>query len=258
MTAPSRYTADTTLHVYEAEDARDVRRIRREVEGRQWAASHGIPTVETIDKDPDDRWLVSRRVWDEPGEPATYVVAAQEMSQRIQRLPHPHFATSGQAWRAPRRSLAVRVARLLRAGVDLPAFASTRSAYERLACDTTLHGDYHRDNVLNTTGSLGHVTVIDWEFTGVGPRHQDMVRMVVDLRDVAVARDAWNRLVGSVPSADRPALAIQLRWLALRTYASEVTVPPSRLDPVRCERRRARWSDVQEWAAELAPVKTGR
>lgn len=258
MTALSRHAADDTVHVYEAENARDVRRIRREVEGRRWAASHGIPTVETLDKDPDDRWLVSRRVWDEPGEPARYVVAALEMSQRIQRLPHPHFTTPGQAWRAPRRSLAVRVARLLRAGIDLQMFATTRNAYERLACDTTLHGDYHRDNVLNTTGSLGHVTVIDWEFTAAGPRHQDMVRLVVDLRDVAVARDAWNLLVGSVRRAERPALAIQLRWLALRTYASEVTVRPSRLDAVECERRRARWLDVQDWARDLAPIEPGR
>ncbi len=249
----SRHANDPALLVYEARDARDVLRIRREVEGRQWAARHGIPTAETVAKDPDDRWLVSRRIREQRGESPEYVEAALELSQRIQRLPHPNFTTAGSTWRAPRRSLPVRWARLLRAGIGLQTFVATRTAYEDLACDTTLHGDYHRDNVLNTVAELGHVTAVDWEFTAVGPRHQDMVRLIVDLPDVAGACDAWDLLVESVPPADRSALAIQLRWLALRTYASEVTVAPGAVDRARCERRRARWLDAQEWAHELSP-----
>ena len=257
MDALERHRGDPSLIVYEASTARDVERIRREVEGRRWAAHHGIPTAETVAKDPDNRWLVSQRIWDEPGESPTYVTAALDMAQRIQRLPHPRFTTAGSTWRAPRRSLPVRVRRLLRAGIGLQAFVVARSAYEQLACDATLHNDYHRDNVLNTTGSLGHVTVVDWEFTAVGPRHQDMVRFIVDLRECVVARNAWNLLVDSVPPADRPALATQLRWLTLRTFASEVTVSPWLLDPAKCARRRARWLDAHEWADELSPARPG-
>ncbi len=258
MDALKRHREDPGLIVYEANTLRDVERIRREVEGRRWAARHGIPTAETVAKDPDDRWLVSRRIRDDPGEPSTYVAAAFDMAQRIQGLPHPRFTTAGSTWRASRWSLPARVRRLLRAGIGLRTFVVTRSAYERLSCDTTLHNDYHRDNVLNTSGSLGHVTVVDWEFTAVGPRHQDLVRLIVDLRDLATARDAWDLLVGSVSAAERPALATLLRWLALRTYASEVTVRPSVLDPAKCERRRMRWLDAQEWAGELAPVASVR
>ncbi len=253
-----RYRRDPAYLVYEADSARDVRRIKREVEGRLWAAGHGIPTARTVASDRAGRWLVTRRIHDEPGEPATYVAAALEMSQRIQRLPPPRFVTPGSSWRAPRWSLPARVGRLLHAGVDLRTFAAVRRAYDRLPREVTLHNDYHRDNVLNTSGALGHVTVVDWEFTAVGPRHQDMVQLVVDLRDDATARDAWDLLVGSVPPADRPALAIQLRWLTLRTYATEVTVAPGAVDPDKCERRRARWLDAQEWAGELAPVGPGR
>lgn len=254
MDDATRFRADPDLVVYKATSARDVRRIRREAEGRRWAAEHGIPTAVTVARDPDDRWLVSRRIHDEGGEPTAYVEAAVEMSRRIQRLPHPRFATAGSSWRAPRRTMPLRVGRLLRAGIDLRAFLAARNAYDRLPRDVTLHNDYHRDNVLNTTAAAGHVTVVDWEFTAVGPRHEDMVRLVVDLCDVTVARAAWDLLVGSVPAADRPSLATQLRWLSLRTYATEVTVAPWELDEAKCERRRARWLDAQAWAGELASV----
>ena len=250
MGAPGHFLQDPQLIVYEAEEPGDVLRIRREVEGRAWAGRHGIPTAETVAKDPDDRWLVSRRVVEEPRESAQYVAAALEMSRRIETLPHPRFVTEGATWRAPRRSRPVRVARLVRAGVDLRAFTAVRRAFEALPQVVTIHNDYHRDNVLNTSAA-GHVTVIDWEFTALGPRNQDMVRLIVDLQDADVARAAWRLLVESVPAAERPALAVQLRWLALRTYASEVTVPARNLDHVKSARRRARWLEAQRWAAEL-------
>lgn len=244
------FVDDPDLVVYRARTAGDVLRIRREVEGRRWAARHGIPTAETVAKDDDDRWLVSRRIVEEPGEPLTYIAAALDMAGRIQRLPHPHFATSGSTWRAPRRSAPLRVARMMRAGIDLRAFVAVKHAFELLPRDVTVHNDYHRENVLNTS-SLGHVTVIDWEFTAVGPRHQDMVRLIVDIQDTALALAAWRMLVESVPPADHPALAAQLRWLTMRTYGSEVTVPPRALNLAKCEHRRARWADAQTWADEL-------
>ncbi len=55
MDALKRHREDPGLIVYEASTTRDVERIRREVEGRRWAARHGIPTAETVAKDPDDR-----------------------------------------------------------------------------------------------------------------------------------------------------------------------------------------------------------
>ncbi|WP_435768487.1 phosphotransferase [Nocardioides sp. SYSU DS0651] len=246
------YRRDPELVVYEAEEPGDVLRIRREVEGRAWATRHGIPTAETVAKDAADRWLVSRRVHEDPAESAQYVAAALEMSHRIQRLPHPRFTTRGATWRAPRRTVPTRVARLVRAGIDPRTLTAARTAFEALPHDVTSHNDYHRANVLNTSAA-GHVTVIDWEFTAVGPRHQDFVRLVVDLQEAETAHAAWRLLVDSVAARQRPALGVQLRWLALRTYATEVTVPPRELDPTKAARRRARWLDARRWAAGLVP-----
>lgn len=245
------FVGDDELVIDRARSAADVQRIRREVEGRRWAARHGIPTAVIVAKDVDDRWLVSRRVVDEPGEPAAYVAAAFEMSERIQRLPHPRFLTTGNTWRAPRLGLPLRLSRMTRAGIDPRSVIAARRSFEQLPATVTVHNDYHRQNVLNTA-SLGHVTVIDWEYATVGPPHQDVVRLIVDIEDHAAAHEAWRTLSDCAPAADRAALATILRWLTIRTYCSEVAVSPRALDPVKCAHRRERWLQAQLWADELA------
>ncbi|NYJ01434.1 hypothetical protein HNR19_002132 [Nocardioides thalensis] len=251
MIPPARLANDDELVVDRARTAADVRRIRREVEGRLWAASHGIPTAEIVAKDDDDRWLVSRRVLDEPGEPAAYVCAAFEMSARIQALPHPRFLTAATTWRAPRLGLPLRLSRMARAGIDPRDVVAARRAFEELPATATVHNDYHRQNVLNTA-SVGHVTVIDWEYATIGPRHQDAVRLIVDIADHGAAHEAWRTLVDLALAADRPALATILRWMTIRTYCSEVAVSRRVLDPAKCAHRRERWLQARLWADELA------
>ena len=252
MAVPSHYLTDPDVVVDEARTSTGVIRIQRELAGRAWATRHGIPTAETLAADPEGRWLVSRRVADEPGEPWSYVTAAFEVGRRIEELPRPSFVTTDASWRAPRRTVALRVARMLLGGIDLRGFVATRTAFEQLPCDATVHNDFHRSNVLNS-GSRDGVTVIDWELTSTGPRHQDLVMLVVDLVDPQLARAAWQLLVDSVPAREHPALATQLRWLTLRTYASEITTAQIPSNPAKTERRRLRWVHAQDWAAELAP-----
>lgn len=247
---PPEYVDDPALVVDEARSGRDVLRIRREVAGRQWAVRHGIPTAETVAHHPQWQWLVSRRAADDPGEPWPYVVAALEVAHRIQTLPYPLFATAGPMWRAPRRSVPLRVAKMLRAGVDLRAFAAARTAFDELPHDATVHNDFHRKNVLNS-GPPGDVTLVDWELISLGPRHQDFIMLVVDLHEPEVARAAWRMLVDSVPASEHAGLATQLRWLTLRTYASEITAAASGSDPLKTERRRVRWLQARDWASEL-------
>jgi len=252
LTEPLRsFLGDPDLVVFEATGPDDVRRVRREVEGRRWAESHGIPTAEVVAKDPHDRWLVSRRVDDVPGESPAYVEAALEVSERIQSLPHPRFATPAATWRARRRSVPLRLARMLRYGIEPRAFAAARNEFVQLPSDTTAHNDFHRDNVLNTS-ALGHVTVIDWEMASVGPRHHDAVMLIVDIGDASLAHATWRTLVDAVAPGERASLATQLRWLALRTYASDVAVPPREREREKCEQRRTRWKEAQQWADELA------
>ncbi|GAA3824181.1 aminoglycoside phosphotransferase family protein [Nocardioides panacisoli] len=256
MTDLATFVENPDLVVFRAASSGDVLRVRREVEGRQWAARHGIPTAEIVAMDRDCRWLVSRRVHDEPEETTAYAVAALDVAQRIQALPHPRFVTPAATWRAPRRTVPLRATRLVRAGLDLRMFLAVRRAYDQLPRDATVHHDYHRHNVLNTAGP--GVTVIDWEHAGTGPRHHDMVRLVVTLHEPAVAEAAWQMLVASVRPHERPALATQLRWLTLRTYASEIAVARHALDQAQGEHRRARWHLAREWAAELAPDGAAR
>jgi hypothetical protein len=250
-TLPQKYVGDPSLVVDEARSDRDVLRIRREVAGREWATRHRIPTAETVALDPDGRWLVSRRAADEPGEPWPYVLAAFDVARQIQDLPCPSFVTTAATWRAPRRTVALRAARMLRGGIDLRAFVAARTAFDELPRDATVHNDYHRSNVLSS-GSPHGVTVIDWELTSLGPRHQDLVMLLVDIVDPEVAHAAWRVLVDSVPATEHAALATQLRWLTLRTYASEITTPQIPSNPAKTERRRLRWVQAQDWAAELA------
>lgn len=252
--APQEYAGDPAVVVDEARNARDVVRIRREIAGREWATRHGIGTAETVAVHPDGLWLVSRRARDEPGEPWSYVLAAFDAASRIQDLPCPDFAGSPTAWRAPRRSVPLRAARLLRAGVDLREFVAARTAFDQLPRSVTVHNDFHRKNVLNsgTDGRPGSgVTVIDWELTARGPRHHDLVMLIVDVVDSEVARAAWQLLLDSVPVQEHPALATQLRWLTLRTYTSEITSPSDDTDVAKTARRRERWRAAQQWADEL-------
>lgn len=251
MAAPSKYLDDPDVVVDQARSNAGVLRIRRELAGRAWATQHGIPTAETLDADPQGQWLVSRRVADEPGEPWSYVTAAFDVGRRIEELPCPSFVTTEATWRAPRRTVALRVARMLLGGIDLRAFVAARTAFEQLPRDATVHNDFHRSNVLNSATPQG-VTVIDWELTSLGPRHQDLVMLVVDLVEPHLAHAAWRLLADSVPAAEHPALAAQLRWLTLRTYASEITTAQIPSNPAKTERRRMRWVQAQDWAAELA------
>lgn len=246
----AHFVGDDEFVIDQARGPADVRRIRREVEGRQWASRHGIPTAEIVAKDADDHWLVSRRVVDAPGEPTEYVAAALDVAERIQRLPPPRFANGSASWRAPRRTMPVRLRRMVRAGIDPRAFLRTRRAYEALPLDSTVHNDYHRHNVLNTS-ALGHVTVIDWEHTSLGPRHHDALRMILTIPDPVAAHAAWRMLLASVPPGHYPGLAVQLRWLALRTYAGDVIVSPHELDRAKGDHRRERWEQARRWAEDL-------
>ena len=244
------FLTDPDLVVFRATSTADVQRVRREAEGRRWAAGHGIPTAEIVAVDPDHRWLVSRRAVDEPGETLAYATAALDVADRIQALPHPRFLTAAATWRAPRRTVPVRVGRMVRAGLELRAFLATRRAYDLLPRDATVHNDFHRHNVLNSGGG---VVVIDWEHAGTGPRHHDAVRLVVTVADTSVAEATWANLVDAVPRGERPALAAQVRWLAMRTYASEIAGAPQLVDPVKLGRHRRRWHLAQQWALELSP-----
>ncbi|WP_160158249.1 aminoglycoside phosphotransferase family protein [Nocardioides sp. SLBN-35] len=248
-TVPQDYLLDPSFIVFAATEPGDVRRIRREVEGRAWAAAHGLPTARTVAVGPDDRWMASRRVADEPGESQDYLEAALDVARRIERIPAPRFRTEGASWAAPRSATVGNALRLAAAGVSPWLFASTRTAAARVPCTVTVHNDFHRANVLRA--GPGEVVVIDWEYTSTGPRHHDFLRLLVDVVDADLARGGLESVLRSAPRAEHAAIAHQLRWLALRTYGSEVCIPAADLRPDLVERRRRRWREVFAWTAGL-------
>ncbi|GAB4003840.1 phosphotransferase family protein [Nocardioides ultimimeridianus] len=250
LSTPEALAADPAMVVDVASLPRDRVRIAREVAGRAWAVRNGIPTAEVVAADPEARWLVSRRVDDVPGESTAYVEAALEASLRIHAAPPPDFvADTGGAWRAPRWSAPLRVARLVHAGIDPRAFVAARQAVADQEGTVTVHNDFHRGNVLHPADG-GGVVVIDWELITLGPRYTDMVQLVVDITEPSLALDAWERLLDAVAGPERRAVAQLLDWLAVRTYASDLSSPRGELAPGQLDRRRARWNEARLWSRE--------
>ncbi|GAB2987272.1 phosphotransferase [Nocardioides montaniterrae] len=242
---------DPDLVVDEARTARDVARILREVDGRAWARRHGIRTADVVASDPDGGWLVSRRLVDVPIESEGFVEAALETALRIQGAPDPGFSDPADGWRASRRGLPWRVARIIGAGIDPRHFAAERAAFSALPHDGAVHNDFHRGNVFNLSTDGGPVAVIDWDLMTTGPRHLDMVQLIVDLDEHDLALHAWELLLSVAAPEARAALATQLRWIAVRTYASALLEPRAEVDRSRLARRRRRWILARSWADDV-------
>ena len=252
MTVPDSLTTDPHIIVDVAKSPDDRARILREIEGRAWATRHGIRTATTVAQADDGAWVATERLVNEPGNSMTYVESAWETADRLSRLDDPGFLTASATWRAPRLTVPVRAWRLVRSGIRPHTFVQTRRAAAALPDDAMAHHDYHRNNVLNTP-SRGGVTVLDWEYTGPGPRHLDILQLIVDLEPEDVAEAAWLLLVDHAPVQDRHLIAVQLRWLALRTWATEAHLPSFAATPAKAARRRRRWVLAQQWADEIDP-----
>lgn len=244
--------ADPDVLVDVARSPSDRVRILREVEGRTWASSHGISTATTLAHADDGAWVATQLLVDQPGFSMAYIESAWETAERLRLLDHPRFVTGAATWRAPRRSVPRRAWRLFRAGIDPATFIRTRHAAAMLPNDTTAHHDYHRDNVLNTPAP-GGVTVLDWEYTSLGPRYGDFIRLIVDIEPEQLAVAAWQHLLDQAPDDAGHLVATQLRWLSLRTLASEVDLPAHAVQPDEAARRRRRWKMAQQWTAEIDP-----
>ncbi|WP_436699581.1 phosphotransferase [Nocardioides sp. BYT-33-1] len=242
--------ADPSLVVDEATGPGDRARILREVEGRLWAAEHGIPTAETVAAGRHGAWLVSRRLEDRPGVSRGYLEAALEVAQRIQRAPRPPLAPVADAWRAPRSAALGNAARLLAGGVSPREYVATRATGQRVPCTAMIHNDFHRSNVLRLHEGAG-VAVIDWEFLTPGPVHRDFLQLLVNVRDDELAHEGWELLLRSAPADEHDLIGRQFPWLALRTYASQLTAVDDDRDLEQRAHNRRRWRQAKEWSTAL-------
>jgi hypothetical protein len=240
--------ADPTLVVDVASGPEDRGRILREVEGRLWAVENDIPTAETVAVGRHGTWLVSKWLDDRPGVSLSYLAAALEVAERIQRATRPGLLPTRDAWKAPRSAALGNAARMLAVGVSPREYVATRAAARAQPCTAMVHNDFHRSNVLDQ-GDAGGVAVIDWEYLTPGPPHRDFLQLLVNVRDDDLAHQGWELLLHSVGRDGRAAIACQFPWLALRTYASELSQPD--VDPAQRAHNRKRWRQAKEWSACL-------
>lgn len=232
--------------VYLAPDEPARRRLRVEYQRMQWAREHGVPVPDTVSA--TDDVLVTARVTHDEARGVAYIREAIRIADLIAAAgPLPAgLQQGGTSWRAPRRTLARRLARGVRARLDWREFLAVRRSAFALSSDTMSHGDYHRKNLLFVAAS-GRIVVVDWEYAGLAPRGTDLLTMWPQTRDVddrAALLDA-----ALVRSGDRRATAVLHHWLAIRWFAEVATgAPRSRLDAEKIARARRRVTEARAHA----------
>lgn len=247
MTAP-----DDRVIVVRADDANGRRRNRLEVYGRAWAAEQGVPVPRVIDHDPAGAWLVTERARSLPRTGTEYVEVAMESARRIARGEPPSPGEPATTWRHPNRwRTPVRAVQLAAAGVSPLLFVHARHAAAQLPSVVPSHFDYHPGNVFHTkAGGDLPATIIDFEYLRMGPRHADAIRFITTLASHEDASFGVDWLLHRTPRGERPGIAVQLRWLALRPLAELITVE-SGPSPALLQRAQERWRLAQAWVAEI-------
>lgn len=219
--------ASTVAYLGLDEASRD--RIRAEQVRLRWAAAAGVPVPRVLAMAPDAAWLVVERVADDERYGPAYVRAAVEAARRVAAAgPPPAEAGAARSRRGRRTDLLLRVARAALSPLPVREFRALRSAAAALTASreqVTSHGDFHIGNVLSSGGVA--VTVVDFEFLGVGHPADDLMSLWVDLEDEA-DRALLLELACATVGAPRADILLMAHWLALRHLAELVTGVPLR------------------------------
>jgi hypothetical protein len=230
-----------------AEDDEGRARIRRELWGRSWAASAGVPTAVIHGSDPDGGWLVGEWVPAAPTGGQRYldraVQAALAVGSAVPPLPGPGAAV----WRSPRRAAVLRTARAISGRMPMRLWWAARTAARDLPQVPVAHGDFYHRNVL-WRADRDEVCVIDWEYLGAGPRHGDLLRMWTILPDRRDRDSLLDRLLSATPPAQHREIAALGLWLALRLLGENIKSP--RTDRNAADLAHAR--SIQPEARDLA------
>lgn len=235
-------------------DEQGRRRNRLEVQGRAWAQRHGIRVPVIVDHDPTGAWLVSEDIISDPQRGKDYVDAGLTAADRIGRMRPWSPPDEMSGWRAPRRGRARRAAQLWRGGIDPRQFIRDRGAAMGLPARVAVHGDLYDSNVLFTKGE--EAALIDWEHAGTGPEHSDAMRFVTTLSRDEDAEYALDSVLRRAARSEWESLAIQLRWLALRRYADQITSDSrSTWGQERAHDVRSRWLQAAQWADEIGRAR---
>ena len=201
-----------------------------ELRGRDWAEMHAIPTVPVLRADREyGEWIVARKVPLRPSAGPDYVRAALDASRRICVVGPPPPGPVASTWRAPRRTLAVRVARAVAAGVPVATVRRARSRAAALPLSSTAHGDYHLRNVLAMED--GGVAVVDWEHLAPAPAYTDALRLWTTLKAADDRQLLIDHLTDRLRADEREPVAVLAVWLAYRLWAENVCSPRAHQRP---------------------------
>jgi aminoglycoside phosphotransferase len=213
--------------VYLAGDRAGRERVALEAARLRWAAEQGLPVPPLVSWSEDGAWVVTVRVPDDPPIGSAYVRAAVEAARRLSELPPPppEILAGTPSRRAPARGRLRRAARLAAGGIDPREFSRVRALALSLPADRLAHGDYQIGNVLHDR-EAGAVHLTDFEFLGPAPAGTDVLLLWQTLDRDADRDEALESLLEGTGPQERERLAILHRWIALRTLAEALVLPP--------------------------------
>lgn len=247
LTRPVRCLMSDDVVVEMATSSAGKTRILRELHGRRWAASAGIPTAAVYDSAPDGAWMVSERILPSPPTGPSFLDRAVDTALLIADAAPPPPGPSPSVWRAPRRTLLVRHARGIAGGIPPLLWWAARRRAMKLPIAQVCHGDYYHRNVL-WQPNAGQVRVVDWEYLGPGQRHSDLLRLWTVLPDRADRDALLVRIFDKIPPTQHRDVATLGLWLALRLLGENAKAP--RRDRNAADLAHAR--SIQPEAVELA------
>jgi hypothetical protein len=228
----------------------------QEAFGRRWATDHGLPTATLHAVGAGHSWLLGEYlVAGQPTGP-DYVAQALEIADRLALLPAPTGGPAPTLWRAPRRTLAIRMARLVAAGLPVRTWYTARAMALALPPAVTAHGDYYFRNVL-WTGPTRGVRLVDWEYLGRAPRHADALRLWSCLKDPDDRNLLVETLLRNAPQPEHRQIGLQAHWLGLRLFAENLSAPRSHRNTADARHARLMVDEGRRLAQDLGAWPPG-
>ena len=198
------------------------RRLLTEAGGRRWASGRGIAVPTVLGLGDAGTWFISAAAGAVRPNPA-FVESAMRLADRIgEQSTPPDLGELASDWRAPRRTRVLRGARTVLGGVPPRLFAQARAGFRDLPHDRVVHGDFYHRNIVQNTESY---QVVDWEFSGWGPRFSDHLRLWSVLPDKSLRDLVLDRILDGVNRAERRSIGVIALWMSLRLLGENLSAP---------------------------------
>ena len=205
-----------------ARDGEGRRRLLTEAEGRRWASGRGIAVPTVLGLGDAGAWFITAAARAVRPNPA-FVESAMRLADRIgEQSAPPDLGELASDWRAPRRTRVLRGARTVVGGVPPRLFRQARGAFRDLPHDRVVHGDFYHRNIVENAESY---QVVDWEFSGWGPRFSDHLRLWSVLPDKSLRHVVLDRILDGADRAERRSIGVIALWMSVRLLGENLSAP---------------------------------